>query len=96
MHLIVVQSADGSLVVGDSHHYGAAPDPFAREEIDALILRGIAPRPRESSRHRYWSDGSVRMPRHPIDRYSSIRRSGRVRLAIVTCGAGMSSGFAHR
>jgi D-hydroxyproline dehydrogenase subunit beta len=38
IHLIVVQSADGSLVVGDSHHYGAAPPPFASEEVDQLIL----------------------------------------------------------
>ena len=38
IHLIVVQSADGSLVVGDSHHYGAAPEPFADERVDELIL----------------------------------------------------------
>lgn len=38
IHLIVVQSADGSLVVGDSHHYGAAMLPFASEAVDALIL----------------------------------------------------------
>ena len=31
VHLIAVQSEDGSLVVGDSHHYGATPDPFAPE-----------------------------------------------------------------
>ena len=30
IHLIVTQSADGSLVVGDSHHYAATPDPFRR------------------------------------------------------------------
>jgi FAD dependent oxidoreductase TIGR03364 len=41
IHLIVVQSADGSLVVGDSHHYGAAPEPFAKEEVDRLILRHL-------------------------------------------------------
>ncbi len=41
IHLIVVQSADGSLVVGDSHHYGAAPEPFASTEVDALILRHL-------------------------------------------------------
>lgn len=41
IHLIVVQSADGSLVVGDSHHYGAAPQPFASERVDALILRHL-------------------------------------------------------
>jgi len=41
IHLIVVQSADGSLVVGDSHHYGDAPEPFAMEEVDQLILRHL-------------------------------------------------------
>lgn len=45
IHLIVVQSADGSLVVGDSHHYGTpggpAPAPFAQEHVDALILRHL-------------------------------------------------------
>ena len=29
----------GSLVVGDSHHYGAAPQPFASEAVDRLMLR---------------------------------------------------------
>lgn len=38
IHLIAVQSADGSLVVGDSHVYGPAEAPFASEAIDALIL----------------------------------------------------------
>ncbi|RYF78752.1 MAG: TIGR03364 family FAD-dependent oxidoreductase [Comamonadaceae bacterium] len=41
IHLIVVQSADGSLVVGDSHHYGAAMEPFAQEHVNALILRHL-------------------------------------------------------
>jgi len=39
IHLIIVQSADGSLVVGDSHHYGATPDPFAPAEVEQIILR---------------------------------------------------------
>ena len=38
VHLIVVRSADGSLVVGDSHHYAATPDPFAPTAVDELIL----------------------------------------------------------
>jgi len=38
VHLIVVQSADGSLVVGDSHHYGPAPDPFNADTVDEIIL----------------------------------------------------------
>lgn len=42
VHLIVVQSADGTLVVGDSHHYGNSPDPFSITEIDDLILDAYA------------------------------------------------------
>jgi D-hydroxyproline dehydrogenase subunit beta len=38
VHLIAVRSADGTLVVGDSHHYAATPDPFAPAEVDDLIL----------------------------------------------------------
>jgi FAD dependent oxidoreductase TIGR03364 len=38
IHLIVVQSADGTLVVGDSHHDDATPEPFASEAVDHLIL----------------------------------------------------------
>lgn len=38
IHLIVVQSADGSLIVGDSHDYAEVPDPFAPEHVDDLIL----------------------------------------------------------
>lgn len=41
IHLIVVQGADGSLVVGDSHHDAAAPEPFADEAVDRLILRHL-------------------------------------------------------
>lgn len=41
IHLIVVQSADGTLVVGDSHHPHATPEPFADERVDALILRHL-------------------------------------------------------
>lgn len=39
IHLIVVQSADGSLVVGDSHHYGQALTPFASAEVEDLMLQ---------------------------------------------------------
>jgi D-hydroxyproline dehydrogenase subunit beta len=38
VHLIVVQSADGSLVVGDSHVYDDAEDPFSSDFRDRLIL----------------------------------------------------------
>ena len=38
VHLIAVQSADGSLVLGDSHAYADAPDPFQPAEVDDAIL----------------------------------------------------------
>ena len=39
IHLIAVQSADGSLVVGDSHVYGNSEAPYASDQTDALILQ---------------------------------------------------------
>lgn len=38
VHLIAVQSADGTLVVGDSHSYETTPDPFIDTDINGLIL----------------------------------------------------------
>jgi D-hydroxyproline dehydrogenase subunit beta len=93
IHLIVVQSADGSLVVGDSHHYAATPDPFSQEEVDALILEefsaalGIAPPPVMER----WTGTYASAP----DRSLLIDvPEASVRVAIVTCGAGASTGFA--
>jgi D-hydroxyproline dehydrogenase subunit beta len=93
IHLIVVQSADGSLVVGDSHHYASTPDPFSAEGVDALILEefhaalGIEPPPvleRWVGTYASAADRLVLLDApHP-----------RVRVAIVTCGAGASTGFA--
>jgi FAD dependent oxidoreductase TIGR03364 len=93
IHLIVVQSADGSLIVGDSHHYAATPDPFSSEVVDRLILEefrealGIEPPPtleRWIGTYASAADRSVLLDApHPF-----------VRLAIVTCGAGASVGFA--
>lgn len=38
IHLIVVQSKDGSLVLGDSHIYDDAEEAFRDEKFDAMIL----------------------------------------------------------
>jgi D-hydroxyproline dehydrogenase subunit beta len=38
IHLIVVQSADGSLVIGDSHEYGGTADPFYSSDVENTIL----------------------------------------------------------
>lgn len=93
IHLIVVQSADGSLVVGDSHHYAATPDPFALQTVDELIVEefraalGIEAPPvieRWCGTYASASDRAVL-----IDAPEPA-----VRVGIVTCGAGASTGFA--
>lgn len=90
VHLIVVQSADGSLVVGDSHHYGPTPDPFQPEAVDALILEEFA--------------AVVGPPPPTIERWVGVYPSGPddafheevapgVRLVSVTSGTGASTAF---
>jgi FAD dependent oxidoreductase TIGR03364 len=93
IHLIVVQSADGSLVVGDSHHYSASPDPFYADEVEALILAEL--------------DRTLGLPRrHVGERWIGVYPSApdrpmlvdapepAVRIVIVTGGTGMSTAFA--
>jgi FAD dependent oxidoreductase TIGR03364 len=93
VHLIVVQSADGSLVVGDSHHYADLPDPFAPAEAEACILDEF---------HR-----ATGLPPPPVtERWVGIypvaegrtffidSPSSDVRLVMVTSGTGASTGFA--
>ncbi len=41
IHLIAVQSEDGTLVVGDSHHPHDSPEPFASEAVDRRILHHL-------------------------------------------------------
>ena len=93
IHLIVAQSADGTLVVGDSHHYAEIPDFTAYAAVEELILSefraalGIEPPPileRWVGTYASASDRSVL-----IDAPEPA-----VRVAIVTCGAGASTGFA--
>lgn len=93
VHLIVVQSADGSLVVGDSHHYAATPDPFSHQVVDDLILEEFA-------------QVFGRTPSAVLERWtgtyaSAIDRTvlidtpaAGVRLVMITTGAGASTGFA--
>ena len=91
VHLIVAQSADGSLVVGDSHHYAPTPDPFGREDVDALILDeftqvfGQAPPPvLERWTGTYASAAGHSLVETPMPN---------VRLVVVTGGTGASTAF---
>ncbi|MGE4306745.1 MAG: TIGR03364 family FAD-dependent oxidoreductase [Novosphingobium sp.] len=91
IHLIVVQSADGSLIVGDSHHYAPTPDPFSIDRVDAEILRqyeavlGPAPRVIERWTGTFPSAAGHSIVRHPKDG---------VTLVVVTSGTGASTSFA--
>ncbi len=93
VHLIVVQSQDGSLVVGDSHHYATTPDPFALEAVDALILDEYeavfaAKAPKVMER---WTGTYASAPDRPVVIDAPLAG---VRLVMVTTGAGASTGFA--
>jgi len=93
IHLIVVQSADGSLIVGDSHHYAATPDCFADDRIDQLILdefaaaTGRSPpavRERWIGTYAAASDRTMFIDAPTCD----------VRIVMITSGSGASTGFA--
>jgi len=38
IHVMVSQTSDGALTIGDSHRYGEAIDPFSSEDVDNMIL----------------------------------------------------------
>jgi len=86
-------SADGSLVVGDSHHYNSADEVFAAERIYTLILDEYAavighlpPPVRERWNGVYTvADNRVLLIEEPAPN---------VRLVLVTSGVGASIGFA--
>ena len=92
VHLIVVQGADGALVVGDSHVYGDTLDPFANDRFDALILDeftrvlGTPPAVRDRWIGTYaTSDKQLYFIDQPDEHIRSV---------VVTCGAGASTAFA--
>jgi glycine/D-amino acid oxidase-like deaminating enzyme len=93
VHLIAVRSADGTLVVGDAHHYAAKPDPFAPTAVDDLILdecahifAGNPPQVVER-----WTGTYASAP----DRLMLVDRpSEALRIVLITSGAGASTSFA--
>jgi D-hydroxyproline dehydrogenase subunit beta len=92
VHLIAVQSADGSLVVGDSHHYDDTPSPFAAAESETLILDELR--------------AATGIASPVIERWTGVYAtasdramfadapSPRIRIVVVTSGTGASTAFA--
>lgn len=92
IHLIAVQHANGSMVVGDSHEYDPTPDPFQPRAIDDLML------------DEFRLVTGLRNP-EVIERWVGVYPSGPdvafteavaegVRLSVVTSGTGASTAFA--
>lgn len=92
IHLIVVQSADGTLVVGDSHHYGPVLEPFADTRVDALMLRHMqeALQLPEYTVTQRWV-GTY--PSSPATDCLIDAPDAATRLVIVTSGTGASTAF---
>jgi FAD dependent oxidoreductase TIGR03364 len=92
IHLIVVQSGDGTLVVGDSHHSFDTPQPFASESVDELILQHL---------HESLACGPVDV----VERWTGVYPTGAavdcviespgpaVRVVVVSSGTGASTAF---
>lgn len=93
VHLIAAQSADGSMVIGDSHRYAGHAEAFASTELDELILGEI---------RAVFDMGEARVTErwlghYPVADVKPLLReaiAGRVRLVSVTNGLGMSTAFA--
>jgi FAD dependent oxidoreductase TIGR03364 len=93
IHLIIVQSEDGTLVVGDSHHYAPTPDFSSNGRVDQLILEEFLA-----------ATGHAAPP--VVERWSGTYSAAAdrtmfvdapaptVRIAMVTGGSGASTGFA--
>ena len=92
VHVLLVQSADGSLVVGDSHDYADTPDPFAPAAIEGMIIE-------EALRLIDVPDTRV------IERWTGVYPSAQtpviieaphpdVRVVVIASGTGMSTAFA--
>lgn len=92
IHLIAVQGADGTLVVGDSHHYADSPDPFQPRAVDDRMLAELSavldlPAPEVIER---WIGV---YPSGPDVAFHETPAPG-VRLVMVTSGTGASTAFA--
>lgn len=92
IHLIVVQSSDGSLVVGDSHVYGETEEPFASAETEALILQefhNVFNLPKAAVTERWM--GSYASASDVVFKASPSKG---VAIGVVTGGTGASTSFA--
>lgn len=92
IHVMASQNALGEVVIGDSHEYDDAIDPFDKPVIDALILeylRGMVELPDRSIAAR-WHGVYAKHPSKLI--FTAEPRSG-VKVVTAPGGAGMTLSF---
>jgi FAD dependent oxidoreductase TIGR03364 len=92
IHVMASQNGSGEVVIGDSHEYDDAIEPFDKPEIDALILRYLetflrVPDLRIAAR---WHGNYVK---HPTDPYRVARPAPGVTVVTGVGGAGMTLSF---
>ncbi|MER5393257.1 TIGR03364 family FAD-dependent oxidoreductase [Saccharopolyspora sp. NPDC002686] len=93
IHVLVSQTADGRVTIGDSHHYADTHDPFEREDVNSAILdyfNGFAAVPRPEITERWHGvypslpDGRTELIAHPEPDVTVVNGLG---------GAGMTLSF---
>ncbi len=92
IHVMLSQTAQGEVTIGDSHEYGLEVDIFDKPEIDRLILgylRGMARLPDETIAER-WHGVYAKHASQPF--FAAAPEAG-VRLISVTGGIGMTLAF---
>ncbi len=93
IHLIAVQSADGSLVIGDSHHDDTAATPFGSEAVDELVLRELRAcllQPRGQVLERWIGHYPIGLAQDALIEEPDAA----TRLVLITSGTGASTAFA--
>jgi len=92
IHVLVSQTADGAITLGDSHEYGLCVDIFDKAEIDELILREAATflrLPEPSIAERWHGVYSL----HPEKPYFEAEPAPGVRIVTAPGGSGMTLSF---
>jgi FAD dependent oxidoreductase TIGR03364 len=92
IHVMASQNGAGELVLGDSHEYGDAVEPFDKAEIDRLILDYLStflaiPVVPVAAR---WHGVYVK---HPTEAYRVLRPAAGVTAVVGLGGAGMTLSF---
>ena len=96
IHVMAAQTAEGHVVLGDSHHYHAEPPPFRDEVVDDLILRELRKLidlPDWSLRHR-WTGVYAKHPAEPFI-YHELAPGFRLLTGIGGNGMTLSFGLAE-